>query len=59
MELKESSKDTYPLMGVKKTTCFTHVNIENLLLTRAVLSVTCEAAETEAGMVAYCVDTPG
>lgn len=30
-----------------------------MIPTRAVLSVPCEAAETETGMAAYCVDTPG
>lgn len=34
-------------------------NNEALILTRAVLPVTCEAAETEAGMAAYGVDTLG
>lgn len=29
------------------------------MLTRAVLPITCEAAETEAGMAAHCVDTLG
>lgn len=32
---------------------------EKLIFTRAVLPVTCEAAETEAGMAAYCVGTLG
>lgn len=32
---------------------------EELKLTRAVLPVTCEATETEAGMAANCVDTLG
>lgn len=55
MVLKESSQES-PLTGGNKDRT---TGLYPAELTRAVLPVTCEAAQTEAGMAANCVDTPG
>lgn len=58
MVLKESSQES-PLMGAKEPISDIDVYNEELILTRAVLPITCETTETEAGMAANCVDTSG
>lgn len=52
---KLTGESTY---GGKTNNGTMDVHNEELILTRAVLPVTCKAAETEAGMAANCVDTP-
>lgn len=48
----------FNLLGQKNQLVQWTSNYEELILTRAVLPGTCEAAETEAQIVAHCVDTP-